>query len=771
MRASGRQLILHAALLGALGLPLPGLAATSVISDGTVRFEAGSSQLTPESERVLDRLAALLKRKADLDPVELIGHADDRGAEATNRALSLGRARAVRQALIRRGIRPSRLLVQGAGSAVPLSREDSDAARQLNRRVEVWVTPQYPVAEVTRVQRDVQSKEAAAVQWTGARVGQALRRLARVRTEKASASEVTFRSQDKVQLGPEALVVIHDTPSRSRINKAEVVDVEVEQGTIFAAMAAKDRSLEVRTRPSRVSVRSKRTRVDVRRRAGVAKQSKQVSTVSVFDGRSDVAAQGKTVSVKEGYGTRVKEGEAPEPARPLPLPPTWATRDPWVGFEGQPVNLAWTRAPGVEAVEVQLGLHDDPEVKSPHQLWRVNGDQTQGGRATAGLYHMRLVGVDERDISGAPGRALRLVSLPVPVDEAGVPLPVSGRRVRLTKPGILSMGGLGVGTLSSTTSSTAAVVGTFIRPGLHTLPFVLSAGEVKVQDSLQVWVDTATLTAQVGAPVVAGDRSRTEITFTVATASGAVDGLQWTAGVVPEPTRRLAVPAPGARALLDCQCGSPPGASRVEALGAGRYRWVLDRALPSVTSSVTVRLYEARGRLAAELAVPIADVARARPGESADDKSGLFVGARVGALVSHSDAPTAEFSAELGYRLALGRGLEVDLSVEGGWLGRAVAGQKVNAFPVLARASLGLDLGAPRVYAGGGGGLRFTDPGPDLAGAAVAFVGVGYRFSHSEVLLEGAYRMVGQVDAAPEELAGWAVIVGYRWGTFRVQPR
>jgi hypothetical protein len=164
----------------------------------------------------------------------------------------VGRAEKVRQALVTRGIRPSRILVRGAGSAEPLSAAATPEARALNRRVEVWVTPQRPVAAVTRVHRKVQSREAAAPAWQAARVGQALRRQAKVRTEQASSSEVTFQSTDKVQLGPEALVVIYEDPGQTRRARTDVGDVEVEQGTIFAALAARpgqDRALEVGSRP------------------------------------------------------------------------------------------------------------------------------------------------------------------------------------------------------------------------------------------------------------------------------------------------------------------------------------------------------------------------------------------------------------------------------------------------------------------------------------------------------------------------------------------
>ncbi len=755
----------------ALGLGAANASASSVLADGTVRFEVGASNLTPESVRVLDRLAGLLKRRPDLEPIELVGHADNQGAESTNRALSKGRAETVRQALISRGIRPSRLRTRGAGSAEPISKAGDEAARRLNRRVEVWVTPQRPVAEVTRVRRKVLSKEAAAVKWRGARLGQALRRLARVRTEKASASEVTFRSKDRVQLGPQALVVIHDSPRRTRRAKSEVADVQVEQGTIFAAMAAKDRTLEVETKPARISVRSKRTRIDVRskraRRAKRAKKKKKVSTLSVFEGRSEVAAQGHSVLVKQGFGTRVKEGERPEPPRPLPLAPTWSTRNPVVGFEGQPIHLAWGRAPGVNEIEVQLGLHDDPEVQLPHQLWRVKGDETHGGQAQEGLYHLRLVGVDERDISGAPGPSLKMLSLPVPEDAGGKALQVSGRRIRLRVPGRLQFPQLRMGTLSSTTSSTA-LAATLIRPGLHTLPFVAKVGGVVVQDALQVWVDTATLTAEIGVEEVAG-ASQTVVTFQVKTAAGPVSDLQWVAGIVPEPTPRLGGKAGQALPLVDCQCSAPPEASSVQALGDGRYRWVLSNAQAVLTNSVTVRLYEARGRMATEFDAPVVSARRGHGiAREASVKHGWFAGLRMGILVDHAEAPSAQLSAELGYRLELGRGLELDFSVEGGGLGRSIQGQPVKAFPFLARAAFGLDLGAPHVYAGGGGGVRVLSPGPDVAPAGIGFMGVGYRFGPSEVILEAAYQYVGHAFDADEELAGWTMVVGYRLGSFNV---
>lgn len=117
-----------------------------VLPDTTVRFNIGSAELTDRSKATLDRLALLLKRRVELSPVLLVGHADDRGSDDLNQRLSRGRAEVVKAALVARGIRARRLTTEGAGSREPLSLEDSEAARTLNRRVEIWVTPRVPAA-------------------------------------------------------------------------------------------------------------------------------------------------------------------------------------------------------------------------------------------------------------------------------------------------------------------------------------------------------------------------------------------------------------------------------------------------------------------------------------------------------------------------------------------------------------------------------------------------------------------------------------------------
>jgi OOP family OmpA-OmpF porin len=73
------------------------------------------------------------------------GHTDNRGDEASNLDLSLRRAQAVVNYLIRKGVAGNRLVAKGYGETRPLDPADTEAAWEANRRVDVliesWAAP------------------------------------------------------------------------------------------------------------------------------------------------------------------------------------------------------------------------------------------------------------------------------------------------------------------------------------------------------------------------------------------------------------------------------------------------------------------------------------------------------------------------------------------------------------------------------------------------------------------------------------------------------
>jgi len=99
-----------------------------------ILFRTSESAILPESNDVLDRLAAFLKRTDR--KILVIGHTDKRGSPDANLKLSFDRARAVKQALVDRGVSQAKILTDGKGQSQPISTENTEEAFRQNRRTE-----------------------------------------------------------------------------------------------------------------------------------------------------------------------------------------------------------------------------------------------------------------------------------------------------------------------------------------------------------------------------------------------------------------------------------------------------------------------------------------------------------------------------------------------------------------------------------------------------------------------------------------------------------
>lgn len=111
-------------------------AVEGILKTRTIRFQEGSAALDPASSALLDEVAAALRPCAG-SRIAISGHTDAHGDEAANVALSLERARTVREALIARGIARVDLRARGLGSAQPV--DGLDPADPANRRIEFSV--------------------------------------------------------------------------------------------------------------------------------------------------------------------------------------------------------------------------------------------------------------------------------------------------------------------------------------------------------------------------------------------------------------------------------------------------------------------------------------------------------------------------------------------------------------------------------------------------------------------------------------------------------
>ena len=97
-----------------------------------ITFETGKSDITPESESVLQGALKTLQTYPDII-VEISGHTDNVGSNASNQSLSQRRADAVRSWLIIKGINPDRLIAKGYGEDQPRVSNDTADNKRMNR--------------------------------------------------------------------------------------------------------------------------------------------------------------------------------------------------------------------------------------------------------------------------------------------------------------------------------------------------------------------------------------------------------------------------------------------------------------------------------------------------------------------------------------------------------------------------------------------------------------------------------------------------------------
>jgi len=117
---------------------LDGCEVEAVISLEGVHFDFDKSTLRPEAIVILNNAAALLDTHERV-VVEVAGHTDSTGTEEYNQGLSERRANAVRDYLVSKGIKATRLTARGYGELQPVESNSTSEGRQANRRVELIV--------------------------------------------------------------------------------------------------------------------------------------------------------------------------------------------------------------------------------------------------------------------------------------------------------------------------------------------------------------------------------------------------------------------------------------------------------------------------------------------------------------------------------------------------------------------------------------------------------------------------------------------------------
>jgi hypothetical protein len=121
-----------------MDIPLEPIAVGHSIIMRNIFYETGRYQLKSISFAELDKLVSFLV-KNPVVRIEIQGHTDDEGTEEYNIDLSMKRAEAVYRYLLDHGISDFRLSFKGYGESKPVSSNETEEGRALNRRTEIRI--------------------------------------------------------------------------------------------------------------------------------------------------------------------------------------------------------------------------------------------------------------------------------------------------------------------------------------------------------------------------------------------------------------------------------------------------------------------------------------------------------------------------------------------------------------------------------------------------------------------------------------------------------
>jgi outer membrane protein OmpA-like peptidoglycan-associated protein len=103
-----------------------------------INFEPYSSEIPEINKSILDQAAALIRRAPQVNLV-IEGHTDNVGTAQDNKELSVKRAQAVMNYLIKQGVDPAKLQAVGMGAEKPIADNSTPEGQFKNRRIEFTV--------------------------------------------------------------------------------------------------------------------------------------------------------------------------------------------------------------------------------------------------------------------------------------------------------------------------------------------------------------------------------------------------------------------------------------------------------------------------------------------------------------------------------------------------------------------------------------------------------------------------------------------------------
>lgn len=244
------------------------------------------------------------------------------------------------------------------------------------------------------------------------RLNEALERGHRVNTHAESGAAVTFLDESRISLEEQTLVVIFGENATAASLRSQP-----DQATLLTGALRTHLGALVGRPPARIATPG--STIDTAGDSRISVDSARMTRLASHRGQSNMVARRRRVTVPEGFGVRVREGERPGPVRPLPLAPRFegdASPPQIVGPEQSGrLDFGWVpeAREGVPAPsEWRVQLARDPsfvnlalDLRQPAATPRVTRDGLSPGD-----YYLRVIAVDAEGMESVPStvRQLRL---------------------------------------------------------------------------------------------------------------------------------------------------------------------------------------------------------------------------------------------------------------------------------------------------------------------------------------------------------------------------
>ncbi|MBI5215157.1 MAG: OmpA family protein [Ignavibacteriae bacterium] len=372
----------------------------------TEAFQSDSDSLDKAMVASLKKIGAYLQTRNDLK-IEISGHSDSTGKQEYNQELAIRRANKVRDFLISNfEIRPSNISARGYGSSKPIADNGTVEGRAKNRRVEIKPLTSLTKRSLTDEHNKpaneegvlsffngaVQTKAPWNIGFDDAFISEPIYELHKINTKTESRAEVTFNDNSRLQVGENSLVIVYGLQSKEPVIK-EKGNIELVKGDLLAKLRAIEREQEYV-----VKTPSAEMTFNVETRSKLAVDKIDRSTVSVFEGKTEVTAAGTSIEVPANFGTQVFRDLPPEPPRQLPDPPIILTPyQDYLPWTKDGITFTWDP----KSVSARLEISTDTSFNE--LVWSVTTKKTLSKvNLDGGVYYWHLQGIDSVGLEGKP---------------------------------------------------------------------------------------------------------------------------------------------------------------------------------------------------------------------------------------------------------------------------------------------------------------------------------------------------------------------------------